>query len=106
MPGDPLRASGSWLFGFASKPICLLKPHKGGKDYLPFTTHMPEQTEIDCNALYYHSVIPGKAGMTARWYYRRGNDEGGVPHILLLLPSKTLLQRKTPCPQEKPKTKL
>ena len=32
--------------------------------------------------------------------------EHGVPYILLPLPSKTLLQRKTPCPQEKPKTKL
>ena len=44
MPGDPLRASGSWHFGFASKPICLLKPHKGVKAYLYFSTHMPEKT--------------------------------------------------------------
>ena len=28
---DPLRASGSWLFGFASKPICLLSRIRAAK---------------------------------------------------------------------------
>ena len=87
MPGDPLRASGSWLFGFASKPICLLSRIRAAKHIF---ISPPTCRKIQPNRK--RKIL----GCFRKMYNFPEMTEQGVPYILLPLPSKTLLQRKQP----------
>ena len=78
--------------GFASKPICLLKPHKGGKGCLPFSTHIPENTSESKTSP--PLTFRNNEGL-------RGNDGVGVPYRIqrekprVQADPKTMMRRKT-----------